>query len=195
LTVSSIRGSGGAIIGASKIARDIGDRKKAEASLREARDELATANQLLETRVQERTVQLEQANAALLTQMEEDKKLREQLLQAQKLESIGTLAGGIAHDFNNILNIILSYATWLSQNPHDPEKVSENATVISEMVARGAGVVQHLRTLALRLRLNVGRSKLTASSRSCALCSVSSFQGTLRLYYNLIQTFRRLRQT
>ncbi len=46
--------------------------------------------------------------------------MKKQLLQAQKLEAIGTLAGGIAHDFNNILTAIIGYARLgLVQLPPD----------------------------------------------------------------------------
>jgi two-component system, cell cycle sensor histidine kinase and response regulator CckA len=148
LSVSPIKDAAGIIIGASKIARDITERKQAEAALHEARDQLAKANQELERRVNERTADLERANAALLRDMQEQRRLEEQLRQAQKMEGIGTLAGGIAHDFNNILNIIKGYASLIEQHPSADEKISESVSVIDESIERGASVVRQLLTLA-----------------------------------------------
>jgi PAS domain S-box-containing protein len=95
----------------------------------------------LEKRVRERTAELERT-------VEQREKLQEQLLQAQKMESLGTLAGGIAHDFNNILNIILGYASTLARNSESPIPLADGLKVIREEVERGASVVQQLLMLA-----------------------------------------------
>ena len=72
------------------------------------------------------------------------KRLEQQLVQAQKMESLGTLAGGIAHDFNNILAIILGYANRLEVADAKREDVDASIKVIKDAVERGAALVQQL---------------------------------------------------
>ena len=56
----------------------------------------------------------------------EQKKLEAQLFQAQKMESIGTLAGGVAHDFNNILTVINGYAQIVQESLEKDSKLKKN---------------------------------------------------------------------
>jgi PAS domain S-box-containing protein len=78
----------------------------------------------------------------------ERKLLQKQLIEVQKMESIGTLAGGIAHDFNNILGIIMGHSTLLDRTRQDPEKFAQSADAISKATFRGAGLVRQLLTFA-----------------------------------------------
>lgn len=58
-------------------------------------------------------------------QEEEKKKISDQLLQAQKLESIGKLAGGVSHDLNNLLSPIIGYGELLLSDLDLSEKNRE----------------------------------------------------------------------
>jgi PAS domain S-box-containing protein len=64
----------------------------------------------------------------------EEELLRNQLLQAQKMESIGQLAGGIAHDFNNILSVILGFGDLVQSRL---AAGSTEASFVGEMVRAG----------------------------------------------------------
>lgn len=74
--------------------------------------------------------------------------LEEQLIQSQRLETVGTLAGGIAHDFNNILAIILSYASMLPAWKNDEKRFAKAIQAITEASQRGATLVRQLLTFA-----------------------------------------------
>jgi two-component system, cell cycle sensor histidine kinase and response regulator CckA len=76
------------------------------------------------------------------------KRFEHQLVQAQKMEGLGTLAGGIAHDFNNILAIILGYTNKLESSRSKPNEAPGALKGIKEAVDRGAALVQQLLTSA-----------------------------------------------
>jgi len=67
-----------------------------------------------------------------------------QLLQAQKLEGIGTLAGGIAHDFNNLLAMILGSAELLSKQTAGAPDLKKYVDRIIDASERGASISRQL---------------------------------------------------
>ncbi len=80
----------------------------------------------------------------------EQQRLQHQLVQSQRIQSLGTLAGGVAHDFNNILSIILGYTTELERGRSDPARFADAIRTIHSAVGRGAALVQQILTFARR---------------------------------------------
>jgi PAS domain S-box-containing protein len=76
--------------------------------------------------------------------------LQKQLLQAQKMESVGRLAGGIAHDFNNMLNVILGHAELLSEDTPEGSPVRAGLEEITRAGNRSADLTRQLLAFARR---------------------------------------------
>jgi PAS domain S-box-containing protein len=147
LTVSPIRNAAGKVIGVSKIARDISERKQAERELQAAREELAQANETLEKRVEERTASLKEATA----QMEE-------------------FSYTVSHDLRTPLRAMAIYSAALIEDYssnlpeealHHLKRIAENATRLDKMVL---DVLSYSRVARAEIQLeNISLNNLVAS--------------------------------
>jgi PAS domain S-box-containing protein len=81
------------------------------------------------------------------TDISERKKIEEQFLRTQRMESIGTLAGGIAHDLNNVLAPIMMSVEMLKEKFKD-ENSRRMLGILETSARRGAGMVKQVLTFA-----------------------------------------------
>ncbi len=81
------------------------------------------------------------------TDVTEQKRLEQQLLRTQRLESIGTLASGVAHDLNNVLSPVLMAAPLL-RDEMSAEKRDQLVSLIEQSAERGAEIVKQVLTFA-----------------------------------------------
>jgi len=78
----------------------------------------------------------------------EKESLQSQLLQAQKMESVGRLAGGLAHDFNNMLGVILGHAEMALERMDPDQPFYVDFKEIKRAAERSAGLTRQLLTFA-----------------------------------------------
>ncbi len=96
----------------------------------------------------------------ILQDITERNRLKEQLLQSQKMEAIGRLAGGIAHDFNNLLAIISGYAESLTRRLGDDHLMRAHASEIQNAAERGESLTRQLLAFGRRQVLKPQRINL-----------------------------------
>lgn len=87
------------------------------------------------------------------TDITERKRLEDQLLQAQKMESVGRLAGGVAHDFNNLLAVIAGHAELAEEELPPDIPALESIHIIRETTERAAELTRQLLAFARKQRI------------------------------------------
>ena len=123
-------------------------------------DKIAEWRRELESTVEKRTAELKieiaerkQAEVSLKSQTE-------QLIHAQKMEAVGTLAGGIAHDFNNILLVITGYCELLLMAMRTTDQHYASVQVIQKAAFRAADLVKQMLTFSRASETNPAPMKL-----------------------------------
>lgn len=99
------------------------------------------------------TADSERVLVANARDLSERRALEQELLQAQRLDSLGRLAGGVAHDFNNLLTGILAHTEFARDAADDPAVVREELAEVETTARRAADLTRQLLTFARRERI------------------------------------------
>jgi PAS domain S-box-containing protein len=86
--------------------------------------------------------------SAICKDVSEERQLREQVLQAEKLRVVGEMAAGIAHNFNNVLTTILTRAQLLALQVTDATALQRGLNLIAQAADDGGAIVRRLQKLA-----------------------------------------------
>jgi signal transduction histidine kinase len=146
LTISPIRDPSGRIIGASKIARDITESRRAQQAVQQAYAEL-------EQRVESRTAELRVANEALQREIAERQRLEQDAQHAEHFVMLGRLAAGVSHEIRNPLGAALLHVDLLEGELREPsperrELIAESLAEVKTNLARLDELVQNYLSLA-----------------------------------------------
>jgi two-component system cell cycle sensor histidine kinase/response regulator CckA len=116
----------------------------------------------------------------------ERKKLEGDLRQAQKMESLGTLAGGIAHDFNNLLAIINGYSEFCQQDTSNPALLQKSLREIHRAAQRASGLVRQILTFSRKTEVRFSPVDLNQLTRDLVSLLAETFPRTVTINLDLL---------
>jgi PAS domain S-box-containing protein len=119
-------------------------------------------------------------------------RIENSLLQAQKMEIIGTLAGGIAHDFNNILTGITGTVSLLEFKIERPgalsaDEIKRNLAILKQSADRAADMVKQLLALSRHRKPVLERIDLNAVASGVYEICKNSFDKKIKLNFNYME--------
>ncbi len=115
--------------------------------VRELLEEQRQAATRLESLIDQRTLQLQEANAHLRAEIDERARIEDALRHAQKMDALGQLTGGVAHDFNNLLMVITAGIDMLDRQT-DPARRERIYEGMKQAAQRGASLTRQLLSFA-----------------------------------------------
>lgn len=120
------------------------------------------------------------------TAQEEKKKLEAQLIQAQKMEAIGTLAGGIAHDFNNILSSVLGFTDLAKMKLSRNEGIEEYLEEVITAGLRAKDLVKHMLTFSRQSDLEKSVIKIEPLVKETIKLLKASLPSTIEIMFETL---------
>ena len=122
-----------------------------------------------------------EAVLALVRDVSERKAMQAQLMQSQKMESLGLMAGNLAHDFNNLLTTILGFAGLLKRSPNMDIDERENLALIEDAARRAADLTGRLLAFARGGLVRFGQVDLRAVVDDTLRLAAPALHGNLEV--------------
>jgi PAS domain S-box-containing protein len=91
---------------------------------------------------------------SVMKSKDEQERLHSQLLQAQKMESVGRLAGGVAHDYNNMLGVIMGYTELALEKTDAENPLHDDLNEILRAANRSVDITKQLLAFARKQTVN-----------------------------------------
>ena len=157
---------------------------ESESLARTAETNLRRLNETLETRVAERTGEIEAANRQLVSQIEERERVESTLRQMQRLEAVGQLTSGVAHDFNNLLTVVLGNLGFVERGVKSSTdgKLKQRLSHMRLAAERGAKLTAQLLAFSRRQRLEPKPTDLNEALSNMRDLLESSLGGSVQIH-------------